>query len=783
MGKNKNKVDGELKRNIATSVDTKLHPEAECAWKTIRSHGAVVGKVEFPKPLADGGFAIRFNIKVSLPSRACRRGISETGAKIQEPIILLFPPTYPFHAPAVLLRPDFNKSLPHINPIYNRDEKNYVNPCLYYGLLNDQLHQEGDGLSEILNQLSEWLSKAAINDLIDPNQGWEPIRRDNTFGWMVYDLTTLRKLIKDKPGALVFQCRFFREPGKERPYFSWVADKPSDVTPSLIKDSFLTAKGPHGASYGSLTFLLWSDSHTMADRYLPEDIKDLRQLYERAKDYCILDPLRSVFIDFGWAFKQALPNITRFPVFIILCVRRPHALIQDDSPLELIPYVIECQIEDERPHLPEPRTRISEDSPVLPLGHRHKVNSSLLQRMSGGKELTNDGTIVHIGCGSVGSKIAMHLARSGHGPFKLIDKAPFSPHNVARNALTPAAEIPGLPKAWLLSQEIGLLRLEAEALNEDIIEICKSPGDRNSPFAKDTRLVIESTGSVAVREMLTSLPNEKLHGKLLHVALYEQGKTGIIAIEGNGRNPNVNDLIIKFWDERIDNPDLRSKFPSSSEDTGRQNVGLGCGSHTMVMPDDRVSLFAAGMAERVRQLLELENGAPKNGELWIGILDDYELGITWKYLRIEPTMVLKVKIQNTWEVRSLPRAVNQITEEAKTWKDTETGGVLIGRISLPNRRFTVSRVLEAPPDSTRSPGSFILGVEGLKEKVREIHDKSGGTLNYVGTWHSHPKGGKASSIDKDSLKLIRRLRFGAPALGLIWTPYGIHAEIDEGKLA
>ena len=62
-------------------------------------------------------------------------------------------------------------------------------PCVYDGPLEDLLHQEGDGLSEILNQLSEWLGKASIGDLIDSKQGWEPIRRDNTFGWMVYDLS------------------------------------------------------------------------------------------------------------------------------------------------------------------------------------------------------------------------------------------------------------------------------------------------------------------------------------------------------------------------------------------------------------------------------------------------------------------------------------------------------------------------------------------------------------------------------------------------------------------
>ncbi len=56
----------------------------------------------------------------------------------------------------------------------------------------------------------------------------------------------------------------------------------------------------------------------------------------------LFDPLRSAILDFGWAFKQASMNISNFPLFIILCARRPYALIGDDSPLELIPYVIDC---------------------------------------------------------------------------------------------------------------------------------------------------------------------------------------------------------------------------------------------------------------------------------------------------------------------------------------------------------------------------------------------------------------------------------------------------------
>jgi len=67
------------------------------------------------------------------------------------------------------------------------------------------------------------------------------------------------------------------------------------------------------------------------------------------------------------------------------------------------------------------------------------------------------------------------------------------------------------------------------------------------------------------------------------------------------------------------------KFSKNETIANRQDVGMGCGSYTMVMPDTRISIYAAGMAEKARHIIE--KGCPENGELWIGLLDESDMGV------------------------------------------------------------------------------------------------------------------------------------------------------------
>lgn len=759
------------------------HPEAIIAYKIIKEHSATY-KVHLPMPDKGGGFAIHFKMEVALPSRCRQSGVSETGVWFREPIRFSFPQSYPFHAPTIYLRKDFNDKLPHINPLIRIDMAEGITPCIYDGSLDELLLRDADGLTDILNYLSEWLGKAAINDLIDPQQGWEPIRRDFNSGWIVYDVSKMRGLVSDKNGYAIFRGRFMQHQTDQKyaqTDFGIInQSKTLKLSAGLIKQMEPYKKYVEDIIYESIVFFMWPDKDIVANNYKTDEVTTLQQFIEDADQYGCREPLQNALNELFWTFDQAGWFYQQFPIFVIMCARRPYNLIADTSQLELMPYKIDCRIEETNSPISVPVLHVNLSSPVISIGHRHMLTKKLLGQMSGSDPQIMKSPIVMLGCGSVGSKIAMHLAKAGYGPFTLIDKSNLSPHNAARHALTHKTEIP-FPKAVLLSEEIKTLDQAVTPVCLDIIDILDKPRDKNL-FPVDTSLIIESTGSIAVREKLATLLPECMPGRLFHASLYEQGRIGIIAVEGSLKNPNVNDLLVKFWNTCTNDEQLSLKFFKNKDMVSRQDIGMGCGSHTMIMPDTRVSLYSAGMSEKARQIIE--KGASEYGELWIGLLDDADMGVQWKKHFQNKSIILKICSNNEWEIRILQEAYNEITEEANRWGRVETGGVLIGRIFINRRCITIARVLEAPVDSTRSPCSFMLGTKDLKKSISKIFERSGGTLSYVGTWHSHPSGsGEPSSTDRQSYERLKALRLGAPSVFLIWTPNGLKAIIDEGKLS
>ena len=157
------------------------------ARKFVKEHKAVVEI--YDTYINDKGLnCFDFDIRVNLPSIYKSDSKTDKGVKDRERVTLEFPKEFPYKAPKVYLRDDFNRNFPHINPIVDK-----FNPCIFEGSV-DELLQQQSWIDGILDQLIDWLETSASDSLINPEQGWEPMRVDDSNGFLVYDR---EKLLSD----------------------------------------------------------------------------------------------------------------------------------------------------------------------------------------------------------------------------------------------------------------------------------------------------------------------------------------------------------------------------------------------------------------------------------------------------------------------------------------------------------------------------------------------------------------------------------------------------------
>lgn len=744
----------------------------------IQAHPAVLtNSAKIEKFLPDGSFWIKFDINVSLPSNAYKTGKSDTGVMSVEPVIFDFPLSYPYRAPKIYLRDSFNCHLPHINPIKVVNGKKYIPPCVVYGETNELMWSDQNGPHAIIDQLSEWLKHAASGCLINPEQGWEPMRRDESSHLVIYNIQKLLNSLNSAEGFKFFPGKYLETTTQSgKTVAVMIEDDSLKLTPKKILQLLKLQSSKENISPKPIyALLVWGEN--IASRYAPDFVSTLDELLEMGALLECKKSLGNGLNDLLLYINQSLQNVTGnifCNILLIMCAKRPYKLIGGNSDLEFVPYFTALQLEQKCSPLTGKLTyEFNRKSSAEACRHHHKLDRTLLKKLSEGHQEVTDQSIIMIGCGSLGSKIALHLARSGYGPFTLIDNKIFSPHNTARHALTDDLRgCFGQSKTELLANAIG--NTGQELCNEkpyDFIELAKD----GWKFPSNTTLVVDSTGSMSVREYLSSLSVEENPGKIFHAALFGQGKVGLIAIEGPERNPTISDLSAKFWDAVIDHDEIRASLSDST--LARQFIGQGCDSYTMTMSDAKVSLFAASMAHKATQVLKSEES--QYGEILIGQPDESQLGIKWVSLPQQPPCTIFNTSYNnqTWEIRIFQDVAEQIKAESESWKNIETGGVLMGKITPLRRCIIITRVVEAPEDSTRSENLFVLGTSGLRKKIMKLHEYSCKTLTYVGTWHSHPMGGEASRQDENTLEKLKKLRLGYPAVCLIWTPEGFNASI------
>ncbi|MDP1656477.1 MAG: Mov34/MPN/PAD-1 family protein [Hylemonella sp.] len=722
----------------------------------------------------NGYFHVPVDFAVNLPSRAAA-GVSATGVRQVEQIFFYFPPRYPLAGPVLYLRADFPADLPHINP---HKTGRLVPPCVYQGSLNDLLHTAG--FEAIMDQAVSWLECAASGQLMNRQQGWEPTRRGDSHTAFQFDADQMVTDLSQDGALVVVPARFVRL--EDEVLLSLMQGK---TDPQEFK-STLDRLGREGRTpffSGDTPVLVataaWCDgSPVIFDTYRADTVTDLESLASRAGELgidsvALLDKIqsvldRSIFVASN-ASKWPWPG--DFLIGVVLAVKRPVHLIGSKRDIEFIPYLVWLPCDPAGPNLSKAR--------VLPAFHVHSFSAKLLARTSGHPDADINQQITLLGCGSLGSKIGLHLGRAGFGRQTVADNEALVPHNLARHALIGVG-----PPNKALQLAVALMALghtETEAAPVDIVQCLQGDAAAFSQLVPEkARLIIDTTASPQVGSAVTYTPHLEGHpGRLSRALLYNRGQAAVLLLEGRGRQPRCDDLLAELFRLCRHDPQLRAAIKGTSADLTEVFVGDNCRSITMPMSDSVVSRGAAAVSMQLERWLV--RGFPEVGQVAVGFSAADEIGLNWHTFAVGPTSVLSASGDGGWSVRVSERVTTAITTDATHWAPRETGGALLGHIDAIGRTITIADLVPAPLDSVREETRFVLGTAGLQEALFNAHADSMGYLHYIGTWHSHPMGGPHSPLDRETLSAIAGFAPGLPIVSLVWKPDGLVCEVDRRR--
>lgn len=717
----------------------------------------------------DGSVWAELDVEQELPSTWRAAGVSPSGVQAVETVTIRFPPDFPRSSPRAFLRETFDRAHPHLLPV-PKSLGLPPQPCIVQAYPSELI--QARGFSAYLDQLAEWLDKAAMLELNNPRHGWEPVRRDHLDDEIILDADELRELAVSSGECFVVETNYLRFElgnGKRAMRVAIEADHRVDPAAAHCTEKALSKATVRGRGIALVVSAPDLDGLPgVIDRAVPEDVEKMDDLQRRAELYRCRSALMAKLDHI--ALMLADGRFPSSPLPVIFLVRRPFPLVGSTSSIEICPYLLDLRPGD---------GLLRGVGDVRLCGVRDDISIKLLRRASGDPVATERPRWALLGCGSVGSKIAVHAARRGLGPTDVLDRAPISPHNYARHALLPEPNVRGGAmgyKADVLAQALSGFRQEPRVKVGTVEELCGSEEER--AVLGNCRIVVNTTGSSLLREVLSFL-NWDERPTFADAHLLGAGSVAYGAFEGPKGNPSLSDLAAESYRILARDKDLRAKvFGAEAQAI---DIGQGCGAVTFPMPDDRLGALAAGLSQTVCGHL-LDQGQRATGSLYLGQVLPDGLSQVWTSVEIEPRIVVT---SGDVEVRISPRVDAEIRAAIAAQPGVETGGVIVGRYSQVGEAFQIVDLLPAPPDSVFSAERFVLGVEGLRGSVRRLLEQSGGSLYVLGTWHNHLVPSGPSALDMaTATRLALRQHF--PVLMLIAHPGGysvLAAELAGGVTA
>lgn len=347
------------------------------------------------------------------------------------------------------------------------------------------------------------------------------------------------------------------------------------------------------------------------------------------------------------------------------------------------------------------------------------------------------------GCGAIGSHVAEFLARAGVRKLILWDNGIVTPGILARQLFTD--DDIGEYKSKAVAARLRRIRPGIE-MEEHVGNLLSGPL-ASEDWTDGADAVIESTGAGAVMvKMEAARRNGHRRTTFISMALGHTAERAMMLIAAATHSGGPLDVDRRLRQECYRRPELQQyteEFWPKQPRTQIFQPEPGCSDATFMGSCSDVACLTAAMLNAAAVELRTETD-PAIARLFAQREEASTPATLQKRFAWPADRILEDPASG-YEVRLHSAAWRELTgwiaENDRTCGvAVETGGLLLGERNDLLKVLWIDEVSGPPPDSFRSAGGFVCGVQGTAELNREKLDRTRGLVGFLGMWHTHPGG-------------------------------------------
>ena len=703
--------------------------------EAIAQWGDALELIAVTEPKEEGGL---LNVEIALSLKGVARTTSGIPLRQRERFCVLVPSEFPFRHPYVFVPHQRWASWPHVQ--WTRVL------CLYQAPETEW--NPSDGMFGFIDRLYTWVKQAAV-DQLDP--GGAPLHPPVAY-------------VSNSPGPLVIP--YVNTPAVESD--PWIgfgcvrqrSDDRIDVVGWCALDETPTSEAVAAA-------ILLPQA---ASFEFPERVRDLLAMLE-SQGVSRSDLIKSL----GGA---ADINGKDTPLLVLIGTPTRGVSESGEYPQHLVAWLLEPTItnglrlalEQFSPH--EKLQEIGRECERIVIEWSDKAEVNWCRVREARPEVTvrrDEGSplgwfrgksVAVWGCGAIGGHVAEALARAGADKLVLRDKSVVTPGVLVRQPF----EDSDIGKSKAVATRERLQRI-IPGLSVDVVEgdILDIPID-HTDWADDVDMVIDATASWPVAQHLEARRRSDAAGRtvIASMLLGHHARRSLMYVARGSYTGGVVDLARKTKIEALKQGRLTHFLDDFWPDVPLDyfQPEPGCSEPTFIGSQSEVMGLVGMMLSKLGREMARDSSAAASSHLFTasGVDIGKEELREWDF-NFDADIRLRDNVDG-YAVTIAPQALTQLQARVRHSEEingplVETGGHIFGERNDAARVIWVSEVSGPPPDSKASPHGFVCGIEGVAEASKDKSCSSGGSIRFVGMWHTHPQGSpKPSDTDYRSMREI-----------------------------